>query len=69
MDKLLIHSATWVDLRALRRVKKEKKVTSKDHILFDSFYVSLSKDTLVEIENRSVVVWGGWWMWHVAIKE
>lgn len=42
-----------------KKKKKKKKLISKDHILYDSFYVPLSKDIVVEMENRSVVVGDG----------
>lgn len=40
-DKLLVHTATWMDLGVIKL--REKKLISNDHLLYDSTYLMFSK--------------------------
>ena len=48
MNKLLIHTTTWMDLnKTVLSKKKKKKPILKDYILYDSTVITFLKDQII----------------------
>ena len=52
MNKVLIHTITWVNIK---NIMLSEKVKYKSHILYDSIYIKCQKSKSMEAENKLVV--------------